>query len=115
MRLQVTPDTVQRERYGGILGTVSSVSPVAVTKEGAASTLGNAEVVQNLMPEGGYIEVRAKLEPDLSTASGYRWSSSRGPDVKVSAGLTHSTRVTIEGRAPVTYLLPVLRELSGVY
>jgi HlyD family secretion protein len=115
MRLQVTPDTVQRERFGGILGTVSSVSPVAVTKEGATSTIGNGELVQNLMPEGGYIEVRAMLEPDLSTASGYRWSSSRGPDMKVTAGLTHSTRVTIEGRAPVTYLLPILRELSGVY
>jgi HlyD family secretion protein len=115
MRLQVTPDTVQRERFGGILGTVSSVSPVAITREGATSTIGNAEVAQSLIPEGGYIEVRARLEPDLSTASGYRWSSSRGPDMKVTAGLTHSTRVTIEGRAPVTYLLPVLRELSGVY
>ncbi|MCU1237180.1 MAG: bacteriocin system secretion protein [Candidatus Solibacter sp.] len=115
MRLQVTPDTVERERFGGILGTVSSVSPVPVTKAGATTTIGNAEVVQNLMPEGGYIEVRAQLDPDLSTASGYRWSSSRGPDMKVTAGLTHSTRVTIEGRAPVTYLLPVLREMSGVY
>jgi HlyD family secretion protein len=71
--------------------------------------------VQSLIPEGGYIEVRAMLEPDTSTASGYRWSSSRGPDMKVTAGLTHATRVTIEGRAPVTYLLPVMREMSGVY
>ena len=35
--------------------------------------------------------------------------------MKVTSGLTHATRVTIEERAPVTYLLPVLRELSGVY
>lgn len=115
MRLQVTPDTVERERFGGILGTVFSVSPVPVTKEGATSTVGNAEVVQNLMPEGGEIEVRAHLDPDPHTASGYRWSSSRGPDMKISAGLTHSTRVIIEGRAPVSYLLPILREISGVY
>jgi HlyD family secretion protein len=115
MRLQVTPDTVERERFGGILGTVVAVSPVAITKEGATRTIGNAEVVQSLIPEGGYIEVRAMLDPDTSTASGYRWSSSRGPDMKVTAGLTHATRVTIEGRAPVTYLLPVMREMSGVY
>ncbi len=115
MRLQVTPDTVERERFGGILGTVVAVSPGPVTKAGATSTLGNAEVVQNLMPEGGYIEVRAQLEPDTSASSGYRWSSSKGPDMKVTAGLTHATRVTIEGRAPVTYLLPIFRELSGVY
>ena len=115
MRLQITPDTVERERFGGILGTVFAVSPIPVTKEGVTGTIGNEELVQSLMPSGTYIEVRARLETDPATASGYRWSSSRGPDMKVTSGLTHATRVTIEERAPVTYLLPVLRELSGVY
>lgn len=115
MRLQITPDTVERERFGGILGTVFAVSPIPVTKEGVTGTIGNEELVQSLMPSGTYIEVRARLETDPATASGYRWSSSRGPDMKVTSGLTHATRVTIEQRAPVTYLLPVLRELSGVY
>ncbi|HTA41469.1 MAG TPA: NHLP bacteriocin system secretion protein [Bryobacteraceae bacterium] len=115
MQIQITPDTVERERFGGIVGTVTSVSPIPVTKEGATSTIGNAEVVQSLMPEGGYIEVRARLQTDPATPSGYRWSSSRGPDMKITSGLTHSTRVTIEGRAPVTYFLPILREISGVY
>jgi HlyD family secretion protein len=115
MPLQVTPDTVERERFGGILGTVLSVSPAPVTKAGATATIGNGEVVQNLMPDGGYIEVRAQLEADRSTTSGYRWSSSRGPEMKITTGLTHSTRVTIEGRSPVSYLLPILREKTGVY
>ena len=115
MQIQVTPDTVERERFGGIVGTVTSVSPIPVTKEGATSTIGNAEVVQSLMPEGGYIEVRARLQTDPSTPSGYHWSSSRGPEMRITSGLTHATRVTIEGRAPVTYFLPILREVSGVY
>jgi HlyD family secretion protein len=115
MRIQITPDTVERERFGGIVGTVSSVSPIPVTKEGALGIVGNSEVVQSLMPDGAYIEVRAKLEEDPATFSGYRWSSSRGPDIKVTSGLTHSTRVTIEGRAPLTYFMPILRETAGVY
>jgi HlyD family secretion protein len=115
MQLQITPDTVERERFGGILGTVFAVSPTPVTKEGVTGTIGNQELVQSLMPGGAFIEVRARLEADPGTASGYRWSSSRGPDMKVTSGLTHATRVTIEQRAPVTYLLPVLREISGVY
>jgi len=115
MRIQITPDTVERERFGGLLGTVTSVSPIPVTKEGATGIIGNTEVVESLMPEGAYIEVRARLETDPSTFSGYRWSSSRGPDIKITSGLTHSTRITIEGRAPVTYFLPVLRETAGVY
>jgi HlyD family secretion protein len=115
MPIQVTPDPVQRARFGGILATVTSVSAAPVTKEGATATVGNAEVVQSLMPDGGYIEVRARLETDASTPSGYRWSSSRGPDTPITEGLTHSTRVTVEGRAPVTYLMPVLREASQIY
>ncbi len=115
MRIQITPDTVERERFGGIYGTVTSVSPVPVTTEGAASTLGNAELARNLMPDGVFIEVQARPETDGNTPSGYRWTSSRGPDTRITPGLTHSSRVTIEGRAPVTYLLPILRETSGVY
>jgi HlyD family secretion protein len=115
MRIQVTPDTVERERFGGILGIVTSVSQAPVTKAGATTTIGNPELVQNLMPDGGYIEVRAQLEADPATASGYRWSSSRGPEMPITTGLTHSTRVTIDGRAPISYLLPILREQTGVY
>lgn len=115
MRIQVTPDTVERERFGGIDGTVTSVSPTPVTKEGAIGTIGNPEVVQNLMPDGVYIEVQSRLERDAATASGYKWSSSKGPNIRITSGLTNSARVTIEGRAPVTYLLPILREASGVY
>jgi HlyD family secretion protein len=114
MKIQVTPDTVERERFGGILGTVTSVSPIPVTKEGAVGALGNSDVVQSLMPDGVFIEVRARLET-ASTPSGYRWSSSQGPPIRITSGLTHSSRVTIEGRAPVTYLLPIFREVSGVY
>jgi HlyD family secretion protein len=115
MAIQITPDTVERERFGGIVGKVISVSQLPVTKDGATSVIGNSELVQSLMPDGGYIEVRARLETDPSTTSGYKWSSSRGPEMKITSGLTHATRVTIEGRAPVTYFLPILREISGVY
>ncbi len=115
MRIQVTPDTVERQRFGGILSTVTKVSPLPVTREGALSVIGNPDVVQSLMSSGAYIEVTARLETDLATFSGYRWSSSRGPNLKMSSGLTHLSRVTIEGRAPITYLLPILRESSGIY
>jgi HlyD family secretion protein len=115
MRIQVTPDTVERQRFGGILGTVTKVSPLPVTREGALSVVGNADIVQTLMSGGAYIEVTARLETDPTTFSGYRWSSSRGPNLKMSSGLTHLSRVTVEGRAPITYLLPILRESSGIY
>jgi HlyD family secretion protein len=46
--------------------------------------------------------------------SGYQWSSSRGPDVVISSGTTASGRVAVVQRAPITYVVPSLRELGGL-
>jgi HlyD family secretion protein len=67
------------------------------------------------MGDGAYIEVTTQLETDPSTFSGYRWSSSRGPQLKMTSGVTTISRVSVESRAPITYLIPILRESSGVY
>lgn len=115
MDVQVTPDTIQRPRFGGILGKVISVTALPVTREGAINTIGNADLVQEIMGEGGYIEVTVQLEKDPSNYSGYLWSSSKGPPLKMTTGLTTATRVIVERRAPITYVFPILRETSGVY
>lgn len=115
MPIQVIPDTVERQRFGGIVGKVLSVSSQPVTHEGALSTIGNPEIVTGLMAGGPSIEVTANLEPDPTTFSGYKWSSSRGPQQKMTAGLTSAGRVTVDGRAPITFVFPFLRSLSGIY
>lgn len=113
MAIAITPDTVQRERFGGIQGKVTEVSALPVTKEGVLSVIGNAEVVQTLLAQGAVVEIAAYLEADAKTMSGYRWSSSKGPDAKITPGTTASVRVTIEERAPITFLLPFLQALGG--
>ncbi|MBE8965191.1 hypothetical protein IQ277_02720 [Nostocales cyanobacterium LEGE 12452] len=52
MKLQVTPSTVQRKRFGDIIGAVTDVSAFPVTKEGALSVVGSSELVQGLMSQG---------------------------------------------------------------
>ncbi|WGV27147.1 NHLP bacteriocin system secretion protein [Halotia branconii] len=114
MSVSITPDTVQRERFGGILGTVVAVSPFPITKEGAASLIGNPEVVMNLIGQNGAaIQINADLIKDSNTVSGYKWSSSKGPNSEITTGTTTSVRVTIEERAPITFVLPILREFIG--
>lgn len=115
MKLQITPTTVQRERFGGIVGTVNQVSAFPVTKEGALSTVGSPEVVQGLMSSGGQIQVDANLQIDTNTESGYKWSSSDGPQMKVTNGTTTTVRVTVEERAPISFVIPILRTWSGIY
>ena len=115
MKLFVTPSSVKRERFGSIVGEVTSVSPFPITREGAASVVGNPELADQLIgPEGGKIEVMARLQRDSTTFSGYQWTSSNGPQLKLTLGTTVTARATVEERAPITFLLPILREWSGL-
>ncbi len=114
MLIHVTPDTLQRERFGGIVGEVTAVSALPVTPEGTVAMIGNSQIVKNLIGEGGTaIEITAKLTTDPHNPSGYKWSSSQGPDSPITSGTTATVRVTIEERAPITFVLPFLRELVG--
>ena len=116
MKVLMTPDTIKRERYGGIVGKVTSISVFPVTSEGAISMVGNAEIAQQLMGEaGGKVEVIAELKINSQTLSGYQWSSSQGPALEISPGTTTTTRVTIEERSPISFILPIIREWTGIY
>ncbi len=115
MPILITPNTVKRTRFGGIVGEITEVSPFPVTSEGATSVVGNPEVVKQLMSEGGgKIEAIAQLKLDSKTFSGYSWSSSDGPQLEISPGTTTTVRVTVEERSPISFVLPILREWSGI-
>jgi HlyD family secretion protein len=117
MTLQITPQTVKRERFGGVVGTITSISSFPITQDAAASVVGNPEVVQGLVSDKqeGVIQVFAELKPDTTTFTGYQWSSSKGPNLKISPGTTTTARVKVDERAPITFLLPILRSTSGIY
>ncbi|NMG07813.1 NHLP bacteriocin system secretion protein [Brasilonema sp. UFV-L1] len=116
MAIQITPQTIKRERFGGIVGTVTSISRFPITKEAAANEVGNSEVVEGLVSQKqeGLMQVFAELQTD-STFSGYKWSSSTGPRLKISPGTTTVVRVKVDERAPITFVLPILRSFSGIY
>ncbi|HEY9600518.1 MAG TPA: NHLP bacteriocin system secretion protein [Allocoleopsis sp.] len=113
MPVQVTPNTVKRERFGGILGSVTSVAPFAATPEGAKVIVGNDDMVKTIMSGGRQIEVFAQLQEDPLTYSAYKWSSSKGPQLKISPGTTTQVRVKVGERAPISYVIPLLKSFTG--
>ena len=117
MTIQITPQTVKRERFGGIIGDITKVSAFPISKEAAAKVIGNSEVVEGLVSDKqqGVMQVVATPYEDSDTFSGYKWSSSSGPNMKVSSGTTTTVRVKVEERAPITFILPILRSISGIY
>lgn len=119
MPLQVTPGNVSRERFGGIVGKVTEVSPFPVTMPRIAKTIGNEDeakrIVQSLSSSGGAgIEIFAQLEPEPKNYSRYKWSSSSGPSEKISSGTITEVRVQVEQRAPISYVIPILKSLTGI-
>jgi HlyD family secretion protein len=116
---QVTPSTSQREQYGSIIGTVSTVGAFPVQTAEVTAVVGNPETATALLSpyqdgsKGNPIQVIASLKT-ATTPSGYRWSASRGPAIVPSPGTTISLRVQIDTRSPISYVLPFLREVSGI-
>ena len=63
---------------------------------------------------GALMQVKLTLQQDSTTESGYAWTSSRGPSTQVSSGVTAQVRVIVERRAPITFILPILKSSAGL-
>lgn len=123
-RVRVTPSTTQAHRHGGIVGTIVDIQPLPVNRESLLNRLGIASLVNTVeTPSGGQgagagapmIQVRTSLALNPANRSGYDWGGGTGPDLQLSAGTTTSVKVEVEGRQPISYLIPQLRDLSGIY
>jgi HlyD family secretion protein len=66
------------------------------------------------MAEGPPIQVDVLLIRDPSTPTGYRWSSSRGPSVKISSGTLTQGDVVVKEDRPIRLVIPTLREKLGI-
>jgi HlyD family secretion protein len=113
MRTQIAPDPVQRERHGSLVGGVRSVTPFAVSNEAAINSIGNTEMARSLTSQERQMEVYIDLQADVTTTSGYAWTSSRGPEMAMTAGTTANVQVTVERRAPISFVMPFLHEWLG--
>src|SRR5207244_1592000 len=86
MPVALSPSVAPREEYGFLMGKVRYVAEAPSTPEGMAYTLKNKQLVQTLSNNAAPLEVVVELERDPATPSGYKWSSSRGPDLKINGG-----------------------------
>ncbi|MDB9524593.1 NHLP bacteriocin system secretion protein [Oscillatoria sp. CS-180] len=115
MAAQITPSIVKRERYGGIVGGVESVSQFPLTTQEIATVVGNAELAQNFTRNGPPVQISIQLETDDSTVSGYAWTSSQGPNEAITSGTTTTVQVRVGEIAPIAYIIPLFRSWTGVY
>ncbi len=114
MKARIVPSTVQREEHGFMIGEVQRVAEFPSTSRGMQRLLANEELVEDLMQEGPPIQVDVSLVHDPATPSGYRWSSSRGPDLDISSGTLAAGSIIVRQDRPISLVIPKLRERLGI-
>lgn len=114
MEVRVSPSNVKREEYGYMLGEVTWAAEFPSTSRGMRRLLGNEELVSKLMQEGPPIQVDVALDRDPTTPTGYRWSSSIGPDLEISSGTLTTGSIIVREDRPIALVIPKIREQLGV-
>ncbi|MFK8114810.1 MAG: NHLP bacteriocin system secretion protein [Rubripirellula sp.] len=114
MTVRVSPSTVDQRRFGNIRGEILTVTEFPVTSEAVVNYVGNSEVARTLTRDKHHIELAVELAKDENSPSGYGWTSLRGPDVEITPGTTADVHITYERRSPLSFVLPKLREWTGI-
>lgn len=111
--VQIMPASASVDEYGYIPARVTFVADLPSTPESMQAVLQNAFLVQQFAAQGPAIRIEARLKEDHGTYSGYAWSSSSGPAMRMSAGTTCSARIVLSRSAPITYAFPALERVLG--
>lgn len=110
MDVQITPSTVKAEEWGCMLGIVTRVSEFPVTPKGMLRNLRNQKLVDNFGSKSAQIELYADLIPNPNTVSKYKWSSPKGPPVRIETGTICNAKVSVNRQPPITLVIPLLKK-----
>ena len=97
-----------------MVGRVTYVSDYPSTSRGMLRILKNDKLLTSLVGADSPYEVHADLLVDEHTLSGYRWSSSQGPPLKIQSGTRAAAYITVASKRPIEMVIPLLREYSGI-
>jgi NHLM bacteriocin system secretion protein len=118
--VRITPTTTKAQRHGGIRGRILSLRTLPVSREGLRQRLGLESLVQTVQPPGSagnepLIEAVTSLQRDPRSRSGYDWGGGPGPDLRLTPGTSTEVSVLVEYRQPISYVIPLLRDITGIY
>ena len=117
MPVHLTPSTVRAEEFGYVLGRVAHVSRYPASRQGMLHILGSPALVDRLSEGGAPIMVKAVMEKDPNTVSGWKWSSGDGPPIELQAGTLCKAAVETRVDPPLALVFPELKRLffgSGI-
>jgi len=107
MEVRISPVTARREQFGFLVGRIVEVAPFPSTPDGMTALLNNDTLAQRLFSSADDTPVEVWVEPEAaSTPSGFRWSSSDGPDTPLRSGTLCSADIVLAERRPIDLIRP---------
>jgi HlyD family secretion protein len=114
MAAEISPSTVKREEFGFIRGKVVYAGEFPASFDALMRNFQNETLVHSIMVGGPVTELRVTLERDSASMSGYKWSSSRGPEITISSGTLCTVEVITRHQPPVSLLFPFVKGKLGL-
>ena len=100
----MSPTTAPPSEFGYAIGRVTSIGDIPITDEGLDSLLENPARVRLVGDLGPVIHVVVQLER-AATPSGLSWTTSDGPDERISIGSRADVKVVTGEQAPIDYIV----------
>jgi HlyD family secretion protein len=114
MAAEISPSTVKREEFGFIRGKVVYAGEFPASSDALMRNFQNEILVRSIMADGPVTELRVTLERDPASMSGFKWSSSRGPEITISSGTLCTVQVITRQQPPVSLLFPFFKGKLGL-
>ena len=104
--VDLSVQSVPRERFGVLRGRVEAVGGAPQTQQEITGFLGDSQLAAQFSQEGNPIAVLVRLERSSGTESGYAWSSADGPPYAIATRTPVTGDVSLSTQRPVDWLLP---------
>ena len=108
MEAEISPSNIKREEYGFIRGRVDFVADFPATDDAMMRNFENSTLVKTLSESGPVTELRATLNPNANTRTGFAWSTSTGPRTSITSGTICLIDVVTRREKPVSLVFPYL-------
>jgi HlyD family secretion protein len=115
MRVRVVPTNVEASEFGSIEANTVYVSDFPLDANAVRRYINNDALstyfsVQQEPPIG----VIAELIVDKNNTSGFKWTSGRGPNTRITSGSICTCSIIVNDQRPIALLLPWLKKFLGI-
>ena len=113
MPAKIFPQHINSLEYGGLVGKVIYVSALPIPSESMESLLENKKMVEKIQEKGPVFKIKIELTPSPNAASGYLWTTSAGPQEKITVGSVAEVGIVIKKERPLNVIIHVAQSTTN--